>query len=65
MPQSKSVNKKDRRRIERMLIKHISKLYDSTVKYFSADVSLWQDYIDFMIKEVIFIDFSSHTYLIW
>ena len=55
--QSASVNKKDRRRIERMLVTHTSKLYDSMVKYFSADVSLWQEYIEFMIKEVIFISF--------
>lgn len=35
-----------------MLVKHISKLYNMMIKYFSTDVSLWLDYIDFMIKEV-------------
>lgn len=45
------VAKKDRTRIESMLVKHINKLYNMMIKYFSTDVSLWLDYIDFMIKE--------------
>lgn len=35
-----------------MLVKHISKLYNTMIKYYSTNASLWLNYIDFMIKEV-------------
>lgn len=47
----KNVSRKERRKVEHMLVRHISKLYNNMVKYYSTDVSLWLNYIEFMTKE--------------
>lgn len=51
--QVKGVNKKEKKKIENVLTKHIIKLYNMMIKYFPTNESIWLDFIDFMILEVI------------